>query len=167
MTTQRVQQIGSIVLFVAGLLLLRGSIDLHYYTSMGPGPGFFPFWLSVILVILSVLNFAQVTFGEQARELARASVEFMEGRGGVMRFAVIPLALAGTAFFLERAGYGITMFIMNVVVLWVLGARNIVTILVISVAGSFGIQYVFIHWLNVQLPTGDFASICPSWLCGA
>jgi putative tricarboxylic transport membrane protein len=167
MTTQRVHQIGSIVLFIAGILLVRGSIDLHYYTSMGPGPGFFPFWLALILVILSVLNWVQVTFGERARELARSKADFAEGGDGFFRFVMIPIALAGTGFFLERVGFGITMFVMIAVVLWALGVRNILVMLIISTLGSFGVEYVFTHWLNVPLPPDDLAAICPSWLCGA
>jgi len=167
MTTQRLYQITSVVIFVASLLLLRGALELHYYTPMGPGPGFFPVWLASILAILSVLTFLQATFGEWARELAQTGADFVADREGLVRLAVIPLALIGAAFFLERAGYGITMFVMNVVVLWALGTRNILTIILVATIGSFGIEYVFSHWLNVPLPPDDVSGLCPSWLCGA
>ncbi len=37
------------------------------------------------------------------------------------RLVAILVALGATAFLLERIGFGLTMFVMNVVVLWALG----------------------------------------------
>lgn len=166
MTTQRLYQITSIVIFIGSVLLVRSALELHYYTPMGPGPGFFPFWLALILALLSALSFLQATFGQQARELAQTAADFAVDRGGLMRLIVVPLALAGAAFFLERAGYGITTFVMNAVVLWALGVRKLTTVLFVAAIGSFGIEYVFSHWLNVPLPTEADSGLCPAWLCG-
>ncbi|MCS0500803.1 tripartite tricarboxylate transporter TctB family protein [Ancylobacter mangrovi] len=167
MTTQRVYQITSVAIFIPSVMLVRGALELHYYTPMGPGPGFFPFWLALILALLSVITFLEATFGEAARELARGNTDFASDRAGLFRLVTLLLALAGAAFFLERVGYGATMFVMNAVVLWALGTRNPLTILVVAAVGSFGIEYVFSHWLNVPLPSEDLPGLCPSWLCGA
>jgi putative tricarboxylic transport membrane protein len=39
------------------LIMLWQSFSLDYYTSLGPGPGFLPLWVSVLLLVLSILYF--------------------------------------------------------------------------------------------------------------
>ena len=167
MTMRHVYQITSVLIFIPSLWLVREALNLHYYTSMGPGPGFFPFWLALILGGLAILMFANATFGAAARTLAQTRADdLFPDRPGLLRLAIILMALGANAFLLERIGFGLTMFIMNVVVLRTLGIRSVFTILWVSIIGSFGIEYAFTHWLNVPLPATDFSLICPTQLCG-
>jgi putative tricarboxylic transport membrane protein len=45
---------GGIAVLLYSSVLFSQSLSLKYYTDFGPGPGFFPLWLSGILVILSI-----------------------------------------------------------------------------------------------------------------
>src|SRR5688572_2377835 len=53
----RVASVGFLVLFV-GALVQSWALSLR--DALGPGPGFFPFWLSVIGSVLAVTLFVQV-----------------------------------------------------------------------------------------------------------
>lgn len=159
----RLYQVTALVIFIAGLLLVYGSLNLRYYTSMGPGPGFFPFWLSLILVFLAVLMFLQATFTKSPEN---ASGNIFPDRDGILRIAVIPLALIAVALLLERIGFGPTIFLMNMFVMRALTKRRFLLLFVIAFISSFGIEYVFTQWLNVPLPKTDLGVFCPQFMCG-
>ena len=166
MTQRNIYQITALVILLPSVWLTFRALDLHYYTSMGPGPGFFPFWLALILSILAALMLVQATLSTSTEDRVTIAADNYPDAAGWLRLVAILAALGATAFLLERIGFGLTMFVMNVVVLWVLGTRSIVTILWVSILGSFGIEYAFTHWLNVPLPTADFSLLCPQRLCG-
>lgn len=162
-TMRRVYQVAALVIFILGALLLRGSLDLHYYTSMGPGPGFFPFWLSLILAMLAALMFFEATFTKLPDE---APSDLFPDRAGLLRIAAIPVALGSVALLLERIGFGPAMFLMNMFVMLVLTKRHLLIVLIIAFVGSFGVEYLFAHWLNVQLPATNLGALCPQSWCG-
>ena len=57
MSMRRPYQIaGTIFLFFAAFIAYE-SLKLRYYTPLGPGPGFFSFWLGVLLFVLSLCSF--------------------------------------------------------------------------------------------------------------
>jgi putative tricarboxylic transport membrane protein len=45
---------GLILIIFAGTLFWK-SLSLKYYSDYGPGPGFFPIWMSGLLIVLSIL----------------------------------------------------------------------------------------------------------------
>jgi hypothetical protein len=157
-----VYQAAALLIFVVGISLLWGSLKFHYYTAIGPGPGFLPFWLSLILTILAALMFLRATFAKSAD---KAPDDLFPDMGGVARISAIALALGGIALLLERVGFGPTMFLMNVFVLRVLAKHHLLLMLVIALIGGFGVEYTFIHWLNVPLPKTNFGAFCPPFIC--
>ena len=162
MTMRRVQQVSALGVLLLGAFLLRGALDLHYFTSIGPGPGFFPVWLAGILCALAVLMFLAATFGQTEP----APADLFPGTGGLARVGAIVVALAGTALLLDRIGFAATMLVMNLFVLLTLGRHRPVTVLAVSIIGSFGIGYVFTEWLDVPLPAGELGAFCPTQICG-
>ena len=142
---------------VAGVLLFSFAVavgvessQLNYWTALGPGPGFFPLWLSVLLATLSLLLFV--------RSLRSADVQIPEGflpdRAGWLKIAIVLGAMVAVVLLLERVGFRLTMLGMYLAVLYGLGRRDFVVSPLIAIAGSFGIFHVFTKWLDVPLPTG-------------
>jgi putative tricarboxylic transport membrane protein len=41
----------SLAFLALSVYVMFGAFDLDYYTPIGPGPGFFPFWLAAILAV--------------------------------------------------------------------------------------------------------------------
>jgi putative tricarboxylic transport membrane protein len=162
MTMRRVHQVASLAILALGAFLLQGALGLHYFTSIGPGPGFFPVWLSIILCALACLMFLTATFGATTP----APADLIPDAGGVLRIGAVVVALAGTALLLTRIGFAPTMLLMNLFVLVALGRHRPLTVLAIAVAGSFGIGWVFDALLGVPLPATDLGALCPSMICG-
>jgi putative tricarboxylic transport membrane protein len=143
---------GALVLCLA-LFVGTEALNLTYYSQLGPGPGFFSFWLALILGVLGIAMIVQATF----RTPEPQAEDFFPEKAGYLRMGAVALALLVSALLLERLGFTLTMLGMYLSLLWVLGIRNPVVMLPVALAGSFGAYYVFVEWLSVPLPIGVFA----------
>jgi putative tricarboxylic transport membrane protein len=108
------------------------SLQLSLRDALGPGPGFFPFWLGVVGAALVIALLVQLKLGRV--DLGAEALTF-ERRG--VRSVVLILAF-------------------NAFLLIALGVRNWTVIAVFAGAGSFGVYHVFYDLLKVPLPEGVF-----------
>jgi putative tricarboxylic transport membrane protein len=132
--------------FVAALVT---SLGYALMDSLGPGPGFFPFWLSLIGAVLT-----GVILIETWRDPNPAEDTILpHGNAAVQGGIVLAARVAATALF-EPLGFRLTMLVFIAGLLFVLGVRSLVGIALTAVAGSFGVFHVFLYWLKVPLPTG-------------
>jgi putative tricarboxylic transport membrane protein len=120
--------------------------------KLGPGPGFFPFWLSLIGTGFSLA----LLVGVIRAPADDAGAKPILPRGfGARRIGAIIGTLALTALLMEVLGFQLAMLGFNVALLVALGERRWVAIGLFSIAGSFGVHYVFTRWLDVLLPAGQ------------
>jgi len=121
------------------------SLQLSLRDALGPGPGFFPFWLSVAGGFLALILLVQVARG-------RVDLET-----GALKFELRPVALVlaglivATAL-LEAIGFRLAMLLLLPYLLLVLGVRNWLAMGIFSLAGSFGVYHLFSGLLKVPLP---------------
>jgi hypothetical protein len=138
------------LLLVFGGFVIRESLELSYYgTDFGPGPGFFSFWLGVLLMVLSLIQIAG-TFRGPREPLPE---DFIPGKDGVQRMLCILGALVASLFLMDRLGFSLTMLGFCIFLFRTLGRQPWWLTLTLAVAGSFGLAYVF-GVLQVMLPTG-------------
>lgn len=149
---KRTYQITGVVFLLFSAFIVRESLDLKFYTSLGPGPGFFPFWLAVFLGALALGMMYQATFKPQEPMPS----DFFAPMKGYLRNLAIILALIFVVVFLDELGFRLSMFAFYMFLLFALGRQNIIVTLLVSLAGSWGVYYVFVEWLKVILPTGMF-----------
>ena len=142
---------GAVVLCIAAFVA-RESLDLRYYTPLGPGPGFFPLWLSILLAILAIAMFWQATFGKADA----MPDDFFADRKGYLRMGAVVAALVGVIALMEPIGYCLVMLGFYVYLLSALGRQHPVVTVLVALAGSLGVYYAFVHWLGVSLPIGLF-----------
>ena len=149
----RPYQITSIVFLVGSVFIaIESWWDLQFYTRLGPGPGFFPFWLSIIFAILSAFMFYNATF----RRSDPMPADFFPTRIGYLRIGAIILTLIGTILLLEPLGFRLTMLLFYLFLLYALGRQKIIVTALVALAGSFGVFYVFVKMLKIPLPVGLF-----------
>jgi putative tricarboxylic transport membrane protein len=129
------------------------SLGYSLTDALGPGPGFFPFWLSLIGAVLSAVILLQVTLAKEA-DVGAVNLEL--DRGTALQAIGVLVALTAAAILFEPLGYRLTMLPFIVCILLVLGARSWIAIALTALAGSFGVFHVFYHWLRVPLPIGEF-----------
>ena len=152
LTMKRPYQITASILFVLSTLIIYESLQLKYYTPLGPGPGFFPFWLSLCLAVLSLVMFYQASFKKSDPRVE----DFIDSRLGYMRALCICVAWIWAAAMLERLGYRLTMLIFFPFLLLTLGRVRWHMIVLITLLGSIVTFYVFSIKLSAPLPVGPF-----------
>ena len=132
---------------VAGYVVWE-AWQMNYYTDLGPGPGFFPFWLGLLLGGLGLLWLAQVS-----RSAGRPpDGAFFAERSSAGRVGLIVAALVAVGSFMPLLGFQIVMFVFLVVLLRVLGRQARWMTVLIALAGSAGVYHVFVRYLGVPLP---------------
>ena len=133
-------------IFAAALAV---SFDYSLTDALGPGPGFFPFWLALVGSALSVTLLLQTA---RSRDLSAETI--LPNRQAALQAGAVLGALVVAAALLEPLGFRLTMLLFIAGLLLALGARSPSAIALTALAGSFGVFHVFFYWLKVPLPIG-------------
>jgi putative tricarboxylic transport membrane protein len=150
MIMRRCNQVAGILLLILSVAAIVGSGDLIYKVEFSPGAGFFPFWLGVSLLILSLILLLKNTiFKSPAKE-----ENPLPGKEALLRIlSILGSLLVGILLF-ERIGFLITMFSVVAFLLIVLEKYRWYSGILISLAMVFAVYGIFKIWLNVPLPLG-------------
>jgi putative tricarboxylic transport membrane protein len=143
-------QVAAWTLLAICVLFSYESFQLSLSDTLGPGPGFFPFWLGVLGAVLAVGLLVQLHLNRV--DLGAAPLTF--DRAGVRRVIEVVAALAAGSALLELVGFRVSMLLLLGYLLVGLGVRSRLAIAVFAAAGSFGVFHVFFHLLRVPLPMG-------------
>jgi len=119
--------------------------------ALGPGAGFFPFWLGVMGVMMSLALFVQSWRGRSIGEGTQALLPRGEG---AWRAAALLAGLVAAALLLQPLGFRLAMLVFSAGLLLALGVRRPGMIVIFALLSSFGLFHVFYHWLKVPLPIG-------------
>jgi putative tricarboxylic transport membrane protein len=150
---QRIHQGAAVCFLLFSALVVRESVRLEYYTKLGPGSGFFPFWLGAALGALAIAWLVQVS-----RPSGRPKDgAFLPDRGGITRIMSLVAAVTVVAGVMSLLGFQLTMFVFLTFTLMILGKQPAWLTVVIALLGSAGIYHVFTGYLDVQLPASSVA----------
>ncbi len=112
-----------------------------------PGPGFLPFGLAIVLIILSlILIFSKLKNGT-------ASAPFWPHRTWLRPLLGVAI-LIFFALVVERVGFLITTFIFLVIWMGVIERVRWLTIISISIGTTATLYLIFALFLDVPLPMG-------------
>ena len=136
-------------LFFGGMAWIALGYSLR--DALGPGAGFFPFWLGALGLVLSLVLLVQSSRGGSIAEAPQALLPRGEG---AWRAAALLAGLVAAALLLQPLGFRLTMLVFSMGLLLALGVRRPVAIAVFALASSFGLFHVFYYWLQVPLPIG-------------
>ena len=140
-------------MLVLCLFAVWQSLLLPLTDRLGPGPGFFPFWLALIGTGLAVALL--VTTFREAADPADAETRILPHGPGATRWLAIVVLLAAVTLTMDYVGFRLSMLVFNAVLVIALGDRRWWVIAVFAFLGSFGVYYVFTTWLDVLLPVGQ------------
>ena len=145
-------QVAAVGLLLIFALFAYESFKLSLRDTLGPGPGFFPFWLGLLGAALSVILLIQLHLGRV--DVSDEMLTF--DRAGTRGVVVVLVGLVAATALLDVVGFRLAMLLLIAFLLVVLGARNRVAIAICAGAGSFGVYHVFFDLLKVPLPAGIF-----------
>jgi putative tricarboxylic transport membrane protein len=143
--------ISGAVLAALGVYIITQARAWDYYTLDGPGPGFFPFWYGVAMVVLSLLLIVNS---------ARAG-DNGESKGGVDwpatgRAMMTWLAFAVSVALMNFLGFLISFALLAFFLVAVIFRRPVITAAVVAVTSAVAFHLIFPVLLSVSLPTGPF-----------
>jgi putative tricarboxylic transport membrane protein len=147
---KRAHQVTAVVCLVFAAFVMRRSLGMRLHTPLGPGPGFFPFWLAVIFGGLAMVMLVQATLQRPAAGPAGLVVT----AAGYRRIAAILGALVGAVILMNPLGFRLTSFAFYLFLLTTLSRPSWAVALLVAVAGSFGVYQVFADFLRITLPVG-------------
>jgi putative tricarboxylic transport membrane protein len=150
---QRIHQAAAVAMLALAAFVMWQSWSLEYYTKLGPGPGFFPFWLGVMLGGLVLAWLVQVS-----RQTAwPARLDIFPERSGILRILTILAALGAMAAVIDRLGFQLSMLLFLGFALRVLGRQAWWVTALVALLGSIGAYHIFGRYLDVQLPAASVA----------
>ena len=144
--------VATVIFFALFCFTTWQSLKLPQMDDLGPGPGFFPFWLSLIGGILSLLLALETV---RLPSMGDGS-SLIPDRSALYRILAIVIVLAAAAAALDPLGWRLTALLFSAILLPALGVRSVLTLIPFAVAAGFGVFHVFYYWLKVPLPIGMF-----------
>ena len=158
MSMKRINQLfGCILLTVFLFIAYTARTTLTYWTegsTIGPGSGFFPFWISMILSALTLYWLIQITI-RPGEEMPK---DFIPPRHEGMLVLLVFMDLVLFAAIVGYTGFPVAMFIFLMVMVTTLGERtlrNIISYVIFSVGVTAFFVIVFGQWLEVAFPKAE------------
>jgi putative tricarboxylic transport membrane protein len=102
---KRAWQITSLSFLALAIFSLVKSFEYPYMDKLGPGPGFFPFWLSIITGALAIALLFQTSLAKSA---ADETATLIPERPGLLRVLYILAALVVILALFNPLGFRIT-----------------------------------------------------------
>ena len=133
------------------LWLILESLQFDYLSDFGPGPGFEPFWLGVMLALLSITLLINTLRKKDDKEDDKPRLPGWKALG---RLGVIILIMAGLALCMNTLGFILSVFIFVALILYVLEEVSILKSAFYGIMFSGFIFLVFRFWMNIDLPKG-------------
>ena len=145
---QRIYQAAALGFIGLSAFVVWESWNLEYYTTLGPGPGFFPLWLGVAMGGLSLVWLVRIS----GRSGMPKDVALFPQRAGIVRILSILAALVVMAGLMNLLGFQLMMFLFLVFLLMGLGRQAFWVTLVVALLSSVGLFHLFGGYLDVPLP---------------
>lgn len=160
-STRTMDLVMALLLIVGAAVVIFDSVRLGFgWASDGPAPGFFPFWVAVILAGSSMVNLVRALGDREAaaetfvtrRALSRVSkvllptLLYILAIGGL---SLGPISLPGLGIYLASALF-ITGFMLCI------GKEGLLKSLLVGLAVPAVMFLLFERWFLVPLPKGPF-----------
>jgi len=146
------------LLILLGVWIVFHSFTWKYYTSLGPGPGFFPFWIGLLIAGLGAL-----LCGIHLIALKRDRKAGLEigSRGsftvsGLRNVGVVIGTLVLCSLVMKSLGFVLTIGLFSFFHLYIVGKRGWIGSVVLSLLLSVGLFSLFRIKLKIPLPIGVF-----------
>jgi putative tricarboxylic transport membrane protein len=145
-------QIGcALFLVLFGIFICWEARKLDMGRVVKPGPGFFPFWLGLALIIVSLALL--FNYGRKKIDPSLSSQDLWKGlHWEKVLYSLVALLLY--ALFLETLGYILATVLLTLFFFRAIEPQKWVVVIFGSVITSFITYFLFKVWLQVQLPTG-------------
>jgi hypothetical protein len=145
---------GGVILSVFFAATLWEGTTFQYGTEFSPGPGFAPVWLSAIGLLVSLLialhGFRLLRASERSEATEAPKLE----KWGLLRVVLTLLGLAAMIFLVPTLGLALAITAFLLYLTLVVQRHSLVVGIGASVGTVVFVYVVFVHFLDVPVPTG-------------
>ena len=138
--------ISGALLAALGVYIFLQASAWDYYTADGPGPGFFPSWYGVAMVVLSLA----LVVSRLRSAKAAGSIDWPSAGRALSTWAAFALAVA----LMAPLGFLLSFALLTFFVVVVVFKRPLVTAGATAVLTALGFYLIFPIALSIELPTG-------------
>jgi putative tricarboxylic transport membrane protein len=151
MSRDKSNLIAAACLAAFGIYVIYGGSKLSYVSEVGPGPGFFPFWIGIGLLLFGA--YQMVLSHWSARRHSDHVVPIWSGAGRALG-GWLGLAVAITLF--RWIGFALGFVLLAIFFIAVLDRRPLLLAAGVGVALAIAFHVIFVIALNVSLPAGPW-----------
>lgn len=151
--------IGSLIFGALGVWALIKTYSFQTVNNTYVQPSLFPQVMAAGMVLFSAVLLVQSVYKlmtmKESDPLAAptASLNFVKNKGVLAAVAVMALCIFFVAVFKEL-GYVLASAVIGAVIMWMIGKRNVLQIVLVSVLVPLGMWLVFYKVLTVNIPMG-------------
>ena len=142
-------RIGAAVLLALAVAYTATAAGRYtYWTATGPGSGFFPFWLGIVLAVLSTLLLVS------AVRRPDPGPSWIPRGHGAARFVVVVLVTAVFIALMPLLGMVLGTAVFLAVLLRMLEGHSWRATVAVAVGAAVANWAVFVLWLKIPFPVG-------------
>jgi len=138
--------VGGVIVLLLGIAIAFFSSQLPYDSEYGPGPGFLPFWLGIVLIGSGVFVLLNIL-----RKHTKVD-SFL--KPGTKQSAMIFILIFISFLLLPLLGFSVGLAFFCGLTMRLMGKHSWIACGLTSVGIAIGIHFVFGQWLNIPLPVG-------------
>jgi putative tricarboxylic transport membrane protein len=127
------------------------STRLNYMTQFTPGPGFMPFWVGVVLALLSCYLIVDSYLRKAGK---KDDAKLLPGKHALYRVGAIMLMLFAVKFSMNFLGFPLTLVLFTTAILLFLERYSILKSVGYGIAYAAVTWFVFQYILSMGFPKG-------------
>ncbi len=143
------ESISGVVVFLFGLVTMLASLKMPLGNFRTPGTGLFPFSLGIILMTLAAMFVVKELI---SRQDVKGQIQRAAGAKKQLLLSLGVLILS--IVLLNPLGYFLAAFFLMAGLLWILGVRGRLFVVLISLFAALTSHVLFVLWLKIPLPRG-------------
>jgi len=150
---KKLDQWNGVAFLIISGIICWGSTRLPYGNVHNPGPGFLPFWLGVVMGLLSIALLIKTTFQTERVKMIR------ELFAKKIRWGKVFYVLAGLilyAFLMDYLGFLLITFLFIAFLTRFIDPQSWKKVIGWALVGSVGSYLIFEVWMKLRLPKGFF-----------
>lgn len=148
---RRAETLIALGLTVGAAMLLREALRLSIaWTSVGPGAGFFPFWLALGVTICAVIILLQSFRAPASADGGRPFIP----AGAWKPLLIVFLPMAAVVAVIDYLGIYLGGALYLAGYTWLVGRHRWTTVVLVSVLVPLALFFIFEKWFLLSLPKG-------------
>lgn len=150
---KKAEMITGVVLLVLSGLVIWGAQQMPPPSSFGPGAGFLPFWLGVLLAVLATILFVTAW---RRPTTAKEQEAVFPGKQALLSIVAVLFGVAVYISLIETLGYVVDTFLLIIFLMKAVEREKWPLTLTIAAATTGTLFFVFQFLLKITLPSNMF-----------